>query len=141
MKIASTTRHLLRRSIGIGLVAMVCGHAVTAGAQDRSEKLRRYEADRQACLKGQTNQTTDACLKEAKALLEERPGATPSLSAEQLQRNAMARCDALTGDERTACVARIRGEGAVSGSVAGGGILREIVITEPVKPAPAGTAK
>ena len=53
----------------------------------------------------------------------------------------MARCEALAGDERTACVARIRGEGSVSGSVAGGGILREIVITEPVKPAPTSTGK
>lgn len=141
MKTSTHALHLLRRSIGVGLVAIVCGHAVTAGAQDRSEKLRRYEADRQACLNGQTSQTTDACLKEAKAALDERPGSTPSVSTEQLQRNAMARCDALTGDERTACVARIRGEGTVSGSVGGGGVLREIVITEPVKPAPVVTGK
>ena len=141
MKISTNTLHWMRRSMAIGLVAIACGHAATAAAQDRSEKLRRYEADRQACLNGQSSQTMEACLKEAKAALDERPGATPALSTAQLQSNAMARCEALAGDERTACVARIRGEGSVSGSVAGGGILREIVITEPVKPAPTGTGK
>lgn len=146
MKITPTALHCVRRSIGVGLVAMVCGTVFSAAAQDRGEKLRRYEADRQACLSGKSSQTLDSCMKEAKAFLNERAGSNPSVSAEQLQRNALLRCDALTGDERAACVARIRGEGTVSGSVAGGGILREIVTTEvlttePKRPASADTVK
>ena len=146
MKITPSTLHLIRRSIGLGLTVMVCGHVFTAAAQDHSEKLRRYEADRQACLSGKSNQTFDSCMKEAKAALNEPAGATPVVSAEQLKRNAMLRCDALAGDERTACVARIHGEGTVSGSVAGGGVLREIVTTErlppqPQKPASAGVGR
>ena len=85
-------------------------------------------------------------MKEAKAVFDERAGSNPTVSAEQLQRNAFLRCDALAGDERVACVARIRGEGTVSGSVAGGGILRELVTTEvmpsePKSPASADTVK
>ncbi len=63
-------------------------------------------------------------------MLAERPGSAATTSEEELQRNALTRCEAQTGDERTACVARIRGEGTVSGSVSGGGILRERVTTE-----------
>ena len=146
MKLSSSALHLIRHSVGIGLVAIACGSAFTAEAQDRGDKLRRFEADRQACLSGKTSQTLDSCLKEAKAFLDERADANPPLSAEQLQRNALLRCDALTGDERAACVARIRGQGTVSGSVAGGGVLRElvttaVVATEPQRPASASTGQ
>ena len=146
MKITPSTLHLIRRSIGLGLTVMVCGHVFTAAAQNPSEKQRRYEADRQVCLSGKSNQTFDSCMKEAKAALKEPASAIPTVSAEQLRRNAMLRCDALTGDQRTACVGRIQGEGTVSGSVAGGGVLREIVTTErvpgePQKPASSGLGK
>jgi hypothetical protein len=43
----------------------------------------------------------------------------------------------LAGDERRDCLARMRGEGTVSGSVEAGGILREKVT---VVPAPAPVA-
>ena len=137
------TLQVLRRGVGMGLVVLVFGQAFPAAAQDRSERLRRFEADRQACLSGKSSQVLDACIKEAKAALAERPGSTPTVSPEQLQRNSMARCDALTGEERTACVARMRGEGTISGSVPGGGVMRELITPEsvaspPLKPASAG---
>lgn len=138
--------HFLRRSAGIGIVALLCGQALGAAAQDHSEKLRRFEADRQACRSGQTSQVFDACMKEASAVYAEKPGANPVVGSEQMQRNASLRCEALTGDERTACMARMRGEGSVTGSVATGGILRELVTTEvvaspPQRPASAGTSR
>lgn len=119
----------------VALVLLVCGPVLSFAAQDHSEKLRRFEADHQACLSGKTGQAYQACMREAHAVLAEKPSSTASASAEQFQRNAQARCDAQTGDEYVACVARIRGEGTVSGSVAGGGILRELVIPE-VAPSP-----
>ena len=136
MTTTSNPFHVIRRSIGFGLVAVVCGHVLSAGAQSQSEKLRRFEADRQVCLSGQSNQNFDSCMKEAKAFLDARPGSNPTVSAQQLQRNALLRCEPLTGDERAACVARMHGEGTVSGSVAGGGILREVVTTEVAASAP-----
>ena len=146
MKISASALQIFRRCIGVGMVAMVCGAVFTAHAQDRNEKLRRYEADRQACLSGKTSQTFDSCMKEAKAVLAERPGSNPSVSAEQLQRNAQLRCEPLTGEDRAACLARMRGEGTVSGGVAGGGVLRELITpevvpTQPQKPASAGLSK
>lgn len=141
MKTVSNARQILRRGVGIGMLVLICGQVFPAAAQDRSEKLRRYEADRQACRSGQTGQTFDSCMKEAKAVLAERPGANPTVSPEQLQRNALIRCDALKGDDRAACVARMHGEGTVSGSVAGGGVLRELVVTEVVPQNPSSASQ
>ena len=85
-------------------------------------------------------------MKEAKAVFVEQPDSSPPISAEQLQRNTQLRCEPLTGDDRAACMARMRGEGTVSGGVAGGGILRELITIEvvpahPQKPASAGVTK
>ena len=137
MKTTSNTLRMFRHAAASGLLVLFCIQSFSVAAQDRSEKLRRYDADRKACLSGKTDQTIDSCLKEAKAVLTERPGANPYVSPEQMQRNALIRCEALTGEERSACVARMQGAGTVSGSVAGGGVLRELVTTEVVtSPAP-----
>ncbi len=40
--------------------------------------------------------------------------------------NAAARCEVLTGEEKAACQARVMGYGNTTGSVAGGGVLREV---------------
>jgi hypothetical protein len=142
MKTSPKTLQVLRRGVGVVMVVLVCGQVFSVAAQDRSEKQRRFEADRQACLGGKTGQTYASCMREAHAVLADPASSTAPVSAEQLQRNALARCDAQTGDEQVACIARIRGEGTVSGSVTGGGVLRELVTTEivptpPQKPASA----
>lgn len=146
MKTSSTARQGIGRGIRFGFVVLVCGQLLTVAAQDRSERQRRFDADRQACLTGKSSQNFESCMKEAKAVFEERPGANPPVSAEQLQRNAQLRCEALTGEDRTACLARMRGEGTVSGSVSGGGVLRELttiemVSTKPQKPTSASDGK
>jgi hypothetical protein len=50
-------------------------------------------------------------------------------------KNVSLRCDALSGDDNRDCLARMAGEGTVSGSVAGGGIYRELVVFETMTPA------
>lgn len=40
--------------------------------------------------------------------------------------NARQRCEVLSGDERAACEVRVMGYGNSSGSVAGGGVIREV---------------
>jgi hypothetical protein len=48
-------------------------------------------------------------------------------SAEQLRANALKRCDVHKGlEERALCVRMVSGDGQVSGSVSGGGLLREL---------------
>ena len=50
---------------------------------------------------------------------------------DQYQQNALRRCDVHQGQDRTACVARILGEGNIESGVAGGGILRKSVTVTP----------
>lgn len=116
------------------LAVLAAGQTVPAVAQSRVEKQKRYQADRQACLSGNTSQVLDSCLKEARAALQEKAGSEPERTAEELQRNSLRRCDALPGDEAAACVARMRGQGSVRGSVAAGGVLRELVTEEKAAP-------
>lgn len=146
MKTASSTLQVFHRIVGIGMVVLACGQVFSVAAQDRSEKLRRFDADRQACRSGQSGQAFEPCMQEARAVLAQRPGSSPSVSPEQLQRGSLVRCEALAGEDRAACVARMRGEGTTSGSIAAGGILRELVTTEelpspPQAPASAGASQ
>ena len=87
-----------------------------------------------ACNDGSTNEDRATCLKEAGAAkLEAQRGnlTTPASAADQ---NALQRCDALPADQRDACRLRIKGAGTVSGSVAGGGVIREVVTVVPNAP-------
>ena len=52
---------------------------------------------------------------------------------EQREQNKYARCDYLQGDDRAYCIRRMDGEGTVSGSVEGGGIVRELRVNVPAK--------
>ena len=96
-----------------------------------------------ACADGTTNEDRATCLKEAGAAkLEAQRGnlTTPASAADQ---NALQRCDALPGSDKEACRLRIMGAGTTSGSVAGGGVIREVVTvvpTSPLAPAPMQTA-
>jgi len=49
----------------------------------------------------------------------------------EFERNRLARCNVHQGFDRELCLRRMRGEGTVSGSVEGGGILRELRVTVP----------
>ena len=83
-------------------------------------------------------QDRDACRREAGAARQEaqRGGLAPATDAEK---NALARCQLLQAPaDRADCEARIRGAGnsSSSGSVMGGGVIRETVTPVPA-PAPA----
>lgn len=87
-----------------------------------------------ACTDGTTNEDRTTCLKEAGAAkLEAQRGnlTTPASAADQ---NALQRCDALPPADKETCRLRIMGAGTTSGSVAGGGVLREIVTVVPSAP-------
>jgi hypothetical protein len=49
----------------------------------------------------------------------------------EFEHNRLARCDEHTGEDRDLCIRRMNGEGTVSGSVEGGGILRELRVQVP----------
>lgn len=78
----------------------------------------------------------DNCLSEASTLAASTRPSRPEENAEQLARNALQRCKPLPEPDRRDCVARIEGQGTTTGSVAAGGIYRELVTRE-VGPVPA----
>ncbi len=85
------------------------------------------------CNSGQSNQSLATCREEAQhALASARRGKLEDAPG-QYEKNASKRCEALKGDERNDCLARMRGEGSAEGSVAGGGILRQSVTVVPGK--------
>ena len=97
----------------------------------------RYQQDRAACLDSSSQHDRSSCLREAGAVKAEstrRPVVRET--ADDRARNALQRCNELPGEMRDPCERRVRGEGTASGSVAAGGVLRELVT--PV-PAPAQT--
>jgi hypothetical protein len=120
------------RSLGFALCAVgVFLGATAAVAADRDKQLSSaqaiYQQDRAACMSGQTNQDRATCLREAGAALQEaKRGGLDDRQAEY-ERNRLLRCESQPAEDRQDCVRRMSGEGTTSGSVAGGGILRELV--------------
>jgi hypothetical protein len=119
------------RPLGMALLVLGSLAAQASNAQEMHQRQRIYQQDRQVCLSGQSNQSQKTCLREAGAAMHQNMGAQSQASAEQMAANALRRCDAFTGDARQTCVARMEGHGSVQGSVAAGGILREL--SEPVQ--------
>lgn len=105
-----------------------------------SEAEAAYQRERAACIEGRSQQDRTTCLKEAAAARAEsrKPSsaAATNTDAATLRENARQRCEALPPTERTACLRMARGEGKVTGSVEGGGQLKELRTTVPA-PAPA----
>ena len=89
-----------------------------------------YQQDRAFCNSGQSSQDRATCLREAGAAAQEGPRGNLSDAPEG---NQFARCDYHKDpNDREYCIRRMKGEGTVSGSVEGGGVLRELrVITRP----------
>ncbi len=115
-------RKLIRAAAG----ALFCtAAAVAANAGALADAQARYKQDMAVCNSGQSNQAPATCRLEAKnALAEARRGGLKDVPDQYLQ-NALRRCEAHKGDDRSACEARMSGEGRVEGDVKDGGILRE----------------
>ena len=92
-----------------------------------------YRQDRAACENGSTSQDRKSCMREAGAARAAAlKGSLGGVSNKDvLMENALRRCDAHKGLDREMCERMVRGDGARSGSVGGGGVLRELQITVP----------
>ena len=97
----------------------------------------RYQQERSQCLNGRSNQDRATCLREAGAARAEARKNGLGDSADAYTDNQRQRCAALPGTDRSDCLARMQGKGSTSGSVAAGGLLRELVVREPAVAAPA----
>ena len=114
--------------VAVGLVAhsaFAAGPAVQADASD--VKARAYRGAPCTGLRGDAHAN---CLSEASTRLASTRPSRADENPEQLARNALQRCEPLNGADRQDCVARMQGQGTTTGSVAAGGIYRELVTRE-----------
>ncbi len=131
----SSVNHSHHALLAFGLTALLAVGAATAqviagpdgqtGVVTGIDASGNAQSERSACLTGATQQDKTTCLREsANAAADKRAGKLDN-NGSQFQANAVERCKPLSGDAQTACVARVLGYGSASGSVPGGGVLRE----------------
>ena len=90
-----------------------------------------YMQQRALCVKQRPAAERDDCLSEASTAYAASRPSLPGDDPDSLLRNKLMRCEPLKGSDKLDCQARMRGEGTVSGSVASGGIYRELVTIVP----------
>ena len=111
------------------LLAMTAATAQVAGGGAGTtgiDATGNYQSELQSCRSGRTQQDTDTCMREARNAQAERRSGTLARPAPNFEANAMARCEPLAGEDKAACQARVMGYGNTTGSVASGGVLREV---------------
>jgi hypothetical protein len=122
------------------LAALGSSSAVAAGKAVTLDPHARYQREAGACYAIRSLDQRAECLSEAGLRL---AIALPTPAIEHpdaLARNALRRCEPLPEPDRKDCVARMQGQGTTSGSVASGGIYRELVTREVGVPAAEQTA-
>lgn len=115
--------------ISFGVTALLAVGAATAQVATGTTGIDAsgsYQQEVQACMRGQTQQDRATCMEEARnAQADKKRGVLDT--AGSLEANAMARCNVFTaGEDKAACEARVMGMGNMEGSVAGGGVIREV---------------
>jgi hypothetical protein len=127
------SRWLLLASLTIANVAGAA-QALTPSASKAVQE--RYQQERSHCLDGSSNQDRATCLREAGAARDEALKQGLGNNSAAYADNQRQRCAVLPDDDRRDCLARMQGQGSTSGSVAAGGLLRELVTTVPAAAAP-----
>jgi hypothetical protein len=126
----STDTRSRKSIISFGVTALLAVGAATAQVATTGttgiDASGSYQSEVQACMSGQTQQDRDTCLKEARnARADKQRGVLDTQGP--VAANAMGRCEVFQGGEdRAACQARVMGMGNADGSVAGGGMIREV---------------
>jgi hypothetical protein len=99
-------------TVMLGGTLLLAFSAIAADADKRDPAVREEQAARQEAKQGRLENNADR---------------------EQREQNKYVRCDYLQGEDRAFCIRRMDGEGTVSGSVEGGGIVRELRVNVPAK--------
>ncbi len=135
---SSTAAPSLRSLMAMAALVAVSG-AWAAQPGTKADIESAYQRDRAACMASDSQHERTSCLREAGAVRAEAlRGAAKDTESEAVRaRNALQRCQGLPDARRDVCERMARGEGSASGSVEGGGVIRELTIMEPV---PSGAA-
>jgi len=122
----SIEKLLLMFAIAAMLATILAQAAEPARAVSDAQK--RFADERAVC---ESAEDKAACRREAGAALQEARSGKLADANTSFESNKVARCAYLKGDDKEYCVRRMNGEGTTSGSVEGGGILRELIVTVP----------
>lgn len=98
----------------------ICGVSFSAIADPQ------YQKDRQFCSSIEAYQSQSDCLREAGAALQERR--QHIRYSEDYSDNKYKRCEELSESDEQLCRARLSGQATTTGSVEGGGILRQVEV-------------
>lgn len=114
------------------LASALAGTTALAAAPTKPSDIQaRYQRDSALCMSARYKGDRNECMSEASTA---RSMALPSPfdpDPGRYARNALKRCESLPESDRRDCIARMQGQGTTTGSVAGGGIYRELVTREP----------
>ena len=139
MNTSTSSRNFYFNNVGKGIAVFLFSAvlSMSATAQIASgttgiDNTGNAASELAACNNGTTQQSRATCITEVQnANAAKRAGKVDNAGG-QFSANAMARCDVLSGDDQLACRARVAGYGNPQGSVAGGGVIREIeTVTTP----------
>ena len=125
---SSSLMHLAKSLFAFSLTALL---AITATAQIASgttgiDATGNAASEMAACNNGATQQSRETCMAEVRnANAAKRAGKIDNAGG-QFKANALMRCNALDGDDKLACEARVLGYGSPQGSVAGGGVITQV---------------
>ena len=125
----TTTYHQLTKSfLVLSLSALV---AMSATAQIASgttgiDNTGNAASETAACNSGATQQSRETCMTEVRNANAARRAGMVDNAGGQFKANALMRCNALQGEDKVACEARVEGYGSPQGSVAGGGVITQV---------------
>ena len=125
----SDSSHSRKSLVSFGLAALLAVTATTAQVATGTTGIDgsgSYQQEVNACMIGMTQQDRATCLLEARNAQADKKRGVLDNAGSRFDANANSRCDVLAGDDKAACQARLMGYGNTTGSVAGGGLLREV---------------
>ena len=128
-------------ALTLAILSAAGASAADAKAGAKSGNDAAYAKERAECEAGRTGQDKATCLKEAGAALDERRRHRLDNSG-SLPANATDRCNAVPAKDKADCLARVQGsrqgsqKTTTSGSVSGGGVIKETTTTMQGTPTP-----
>ena len=124
--------HALRLAASVtAFVLFTLGAVTAASAQIASgttgiDATGNEQSELAACNSGKTQQDRQTCMTEVRNANAAKRAGKVDNSGGRFKENALARCDVFKGEEQIACQARVVGYGDTAGSVAGGGVIRQV---------------
>lgn len=130
MNRSTTSEQALRAAAGFcasALFAVAAATAQVALTGDTGiDASGDYQQERAWCMANTAGEERVTCLKNSGAAQAEKRRGTLDTNGRDFETNALQRCDVFLSEERAACEARVAGYGSASGSVIGGGVIKQV---------------